>query len=817
MLDAVRICGRWISKPLLERLTVRTLGSNPPTRQALLKEFCRRTHWFNRLGQPCLSSASVAIQRLEKQGLVRFPPPAPRAARSSKRKLLTNGQPLPPLPKLPGSAEQIADLHLSLITDDQDPQHWVWNAIISREHPLKDAPLVGAQLRYLILAGSQVVGAFGFGPASFYLSSRDCWIGWDAQAMEQNRQKVIGLSRFLIRPGLRCANLASRCYRLALEQVRADWMQRYGITPVLVETYVDRSTQNGKSLAAANWLRIGQSQGRGRTSPSQSCRSKSIKDVWVWQWDSQARALLQERKLPRVVPRSIFAPSQENTWTEEELDGLELGHVKLEARFTAMLQARWTHPNWSFYTSFPDSRQAIAAYDFVQSKRVELEFANLLAPHQNSTRRRMAAESMVLLAQDTTALSYNTLKQTQGLGPIGDNRNPGRGLLLHTLQAFRLDRIPLGCAWAEVWARDAVSDTTKRNEQSIDQKESGRWVDAYQAAAAAAAQMPQTQILVCGDRESDIIDLYDRSEVAPANLYFLVRAQHDRNLASGQKLWDFLSSQPAGGIMEVQIPRSKKRPARQAKLELRWAQVQILPPRVGCKNSWSPLTLYALSAQEINPPQDAEPIDWMLLTDWKVDSLKAGRRMVRWYGLRWGIECWHQVLKDVCGVETRQMKSAQALKRSLALDLIVAWRVLLLCRLGKEHPHLPAYLLYSPEELAILEVLKNNLRLPEGFPTEDLGGPPAPESNPQPLLPNSSSQVALLGLAKVKSALTLFQANVLVAMLGGFWARKADGHPGPDLLERGLMILHKLVEWERIKKADAQKRSVAKEPRGKPG
>jgi hypothetical protein len=57
-------------------------------------------------------------------------------------------------------------------------------------------------------------------------------------------------------------------------------------------------------------------------------------------------------------------------------------------------------------------------------------------------------------------------------------------------------------------------------------------------------------------------------------------------------------------------------------------------------------------------------------------------------------------------VETRQMKSAEALSRALALDMMVAWRVLLLCRLGKAHPHLPAAVLYSPEELAILEVLK---------------------------------------------------------------------------------------------------------------
>ena len=127
---------------------------------------------------------------------------------------------------------------------------------------------------------------------------------------------------------------------------------------------------------------------------------------------------------------------------------------------------------------------------------------------------------------------------------------------------------------------------------------------------------------------------------------------------------------------------------------------------MGCKNSWGATGLWVLIASEINPPKGSEPIDWVLLSDLKIESAKTARRLVRWYGLRWGIECWHQVLKDVCKVETRQMKSDQALTRALALDMIVAWRVLLLCRLGKAHPHLPASLLYSPEELAILETLK---------------------------------------------------------------------------------------------------------------
>ena len=457
---------------------------------------------------------------------------------------------------------------------------------------------------------------------------------------------------------------------------------------------------------AANWLRIGTTQGRGRTSPNRKSCPKSRKDLWVWQWDDQARAQLQERSLPRVVPRSVFHPSPQASWIDEELDGLDLGHRKLDRRLAAMVQARWLHPNWSFYTSFGGRRAGIAAYDFLQNPRADLTLASLLAPHQNSTRRRMAAESVVLLAQDTTALSYNTLRKTQGLGPIGNQRHAGRGLFLHTLQAFRLDGIPLGCAWAEVWAREAKSDTPDRNQQSIDQKESGRWVDAYQAARAAAGQMPQTTIVVCGDRESDIIDLFDRSTVAPANLHFLVRAQHDRTLSSGGKLREHLARQPVGGTLEVKIPRSRQHSARTALLELRWTPIQIVPPRVGCKNSWGSITLYALEAKETHPPAGVEPIDWVRLTDWKIDSLKTARRLVRWYGLRWGIECWHQVLKDGCGVERRQMKSAQALTRSLVLDMIVAWRILLLCRLGQSHPNLPASVLYGPEELAILEVLK---------------------------------------------------------------------------------------------------------------
>ena len=68
-----------------------------------------------------------------------------------------------------------------------------------------------------------------------------------------------------------------------------------------------------------------------------------------------------------------------------------------------------------------------------------------------------------------------------------------------------------------------------------------------------------------------------------------------------------------------------------------------------------------------------------------------------------------------------------------------------------------------------------------------------------------------------KSTLTLLQANLLVARLGGFWARQADGYPGPDLMSHGLVILSALVEWERIKKRGPRKKGPAHKGPRRPG
>ena len=146
MLDAVRIAGRWISVHVLARLSSRATSDHPPTRRRLVKDFCQATHWRNRKGELCVSSANAALNRLEKQGLVHLTPPQRFGPRDQVRQLRDDRQALPPVPKL----SHARSITLQLIEGQNDPEHLLWNRLIIREHPLGAKPIVGQQLRYLI-------------------------------------------------------------------------------------------------------------------------------------------------------------------------------------------------------------------------------------------------------------------------------------------------------------------------------------------------------------------------------------------------------------------------------------------------------------------------------------------------------------------------------------------------------------------------------------------------------------------------------------------------------------------------------------------
>jgi len=695
MEEPILVCGHEFRPEVVEHLNELARQQPEPTGNALAREACALLAWYGPDGRPALSSAKVALRKLQKRGILSLRP----ARTKARHRLRASGRKLPPLNGVPHRVDEIKGLRLRLLSGQEDALHGVWNDLIIAQHPCGEAPLVGAQLRYLIGSDHGWLGALGFGPAAFALAARDQWIGWTTAARLGHLREVVGLSRLLIRHEVRCTNLVSKVLSLTLARLASDWQARYGVRPQLVETYVDRAKFTGNSLSAANWLRVGLSTGRGRLGPATAV--KSLKDIWVYPLDRRARQKLQAQVPLALTPQPLEPSLAQEDWCAYEMAGLDLGDQRLNERAVKILGARWQQPQASFHGTFDSWSPAKAAYGLIEHPSRDISLERLLSAHQQATQVRMAAEPLVLLPQDSTGLNYTGLRQTSGLGPLGEDK--GRGLWLHSLLAFRPDGLPLGVLDARCWARPSVSPSGPgRNAKSIDEKESFRWIEAFQQAAAAARRMPQTQLVVITDREGDLYELHDAVQIAPANLHALIRAQHDRNLDCHQKLWSFLESQPVGQRRKLKVPRRRGQPARTAVVQVRWASVTIQAPVAGCKKSWPPLTLQAVWVHEPEPPAGVEAIDWMLLTDLPVTTAEQAWQKVQWYGRRWGIEEWHRALKNGCGVEQREFKTAEHLKRVLAFDLIVAWRVLACVKLGRALPQLPASVLYSPEELAVL-------------------------------------------------------------------------------------------------------------------
>jgi hypothetical protein len=61
------------------------------------------------------------------------------------------------------------------------------------------------------------------------------------------------------------------------------------------------------------------------------------------------------------------------------------------------------------------------------------------------------------------------------------------------------------------------------------------------------------------------------------------------------------------------------------------------------------------------------------------------------------------VLKSGCRVEALQHKTATRLERAIALNIVIAWRIMLLTLLGRQSPELPAEVLFSDLEVRVLQ------------------------------------------------------------------------------------------------------------------
>jgi len=120
----------------------------------------------------------------------------------------------------------------------------------------------------------------GFSTAARKLAPRDSFIGWAPQLQEKNLPLVIDNPRFLILPWITIPNLGSHILSLVRRQLPDDWTQRYNVTPVLIETFVEIPRFTGALYKASGWTHVGTTQGRGRYD-RHTRRDRPKKDIWI--------------------------------------------------------------------------------------------------------------------------------------------------------------------------------------------------------------------------------------------------------------------------------------------------------------------------------------------------------------------------------------------------------------------------------------------------------------------------------------------------------------------------------------------------------
>lgn len=467
-----------------------------------------------------------------------------------------------------------------------------------------------------------------------------------------------------------------------------------------------------------------------------------------------------KQQYPKSDPPPASRQASPGSWVEQELESVNFGDQRLVKRSQRILKSFFAHPMASIPEACGSVAAAKAAYDFFDNLSVSRDA--ILSSHGRRTLERMAECPVVLAVQDTTSLNHSRHPQIRGLGPIGTDAEGTQGLFLHTTLAFTPQRMPLGVLQVQTWARDGnqIGQSERRRQRPIEDKESFKWIKSFQACQRWQTQLAQTLLVNLGDRESDVYELFEQAHGLAAGPYLLIRAEQDRCLAepSGERLWHWLEQQPVAGYLTVGLKATPKRAARTAEIAVRWARVNLKPPRNAPSRSARPLIpVCAILAQEVNAPLGVEPVCWMLLTNLVVQTTGQALEKVEWYCVRWEIEVFHKILKSACQVEHRQLETLDRLERCLALDLLVAWRIHFLTKHSRQHPDLPASVVFTEDELDLLYQYLQTKPLP------------------------------------ASETLTVHQATRMVAQLGGFLGRKGDGEPGPITLSRGLRRLHDMT------------------------
>ncbi len=461
-------------------------------------------------------------------------------------------------------------------------------------------------------------------------------------------------------------------------------------------------------------------------------------------------------------------PTDEMEWSRQLFGGSDLGDTRRTARLIDVAARMASQMGYSLAKSCEgDSAALLGGYRLMRNEAVEPEA--IRAGCFARVARQAQDHDLLLAVEDSTSLSYNHGVAAE-LGRTSSKQDAKRnGFLAHSV--LLLDAVSehtIGLIAQQHWCRDRASYGKKhtRKQRAYEDKESYKWEQASVQMAKRLGPVIQRTISVC-DRESDVYEylLYKHRE----DQRFVVRAQVDRRvLCSDFKLFEVLERDASAlCCYPVQIPQRGGRQAREAKLLLRSATLELLAP-AGRPVAQGSLKVNVVLAEELDAPSSSEPLHWVLLTTEAVSSAEEARQVIRYYELRWRIEDYHKAWKSGVGVERQRFQTVDNLERMLVITAFLAVRLLQL----RERLDTPA----DTPETTCETVLREDEWKVLWLSTEH--NQPIPKTAP--------------------SASWAFYA---IAKLGGFTDTKRTGRPGWDTIWHGWFRLRERLDGYQLSKS----------------
>ena len=269
---------------------IRRLITDHPSwhRTRLSRHLCELWNWCTPKGRAKDMACRSLLLKLEGRGRLNLPPRQRPPVNALRNRVI------PPAPHATtpvGCAlEALTPLRIEPVDDPGAARLVRW--LLARYHYRGYPGAVGESLPYLVCArDGRPLACLLFGAAAWKTAPRDAYIGWDTPTRRQRLPWVANNLRFLILPWVAVPHLASHVLARVARRLGADWRRRYGHPVVLLETFVECPRFRGTCYRAANWIYVGQTQGRSRNDRAHRLRV-APKAIYLYPLTPRFRAVL---------------------------------------------------------------------------------------------------------------------------------------------------------------------------------------------------------------------------------------------------------------------------------------------------------------------------------------------------------------------------------------------------------------------------------------------------------------------------------------------------------------------------------------------